>query len=100
MNASLVRSKMNDPSWNLTKGRWNPSKDLLPNPSVSCCFFDSELAFDLSYWKQAETQLEEKMAESVHDKQSQKEELVTKIDSIDVSAQDYVAKHSNWSPFV
>ncbi|KAI8340163.1 hypothetical protein BC941DRAFT_241622 [Chlamydoabsidia padenii] len=44
----------------------------------------SELAFDLSYWKQAEMELDQKMVEAVHDKETQKEELMVKIQSTDV----------------
>ncbi|KAI8096160.1 uncharacterized protein BX664DRAFT_323266 [Halteromyces radiatus] len=43
----------------------------------------SEIAFDVDFWEQSRRELDEKMADLVQDERFQKEELVTKIHSID-----------------
>ncbi|KAI8063313.1 hypothetical protein BC940DRAFT_111866 [Gongronella butleri] len=52
----------------------------------------SELAFDLDFLKQASIELEEKMADAVHDEKEQKAELMEKMASIDGEIQDLMAR--------
>ncbi|ORZ13749.1 hypothetical protein BCR42DRAFT_69773 [Absidia repens] len=45
----------------------------------------SEVAFDLDFWKQSKTELDEKMAEAVQEKTHEKNDLMAKVVSVDVS---------------